>query len=244
MFCVPKYSNPDGITYSEEVVERIASLKTGADDFRIIWDNAYNVHDLGDETDYLGSILNICEKYGNEDMVIEVASTSKVTFPGSGVALLAASKKNIASIKKRMSVQTIGHDKLNQLRHAHFLHDAEGLKAHMKKHAEVLAPKFDIVLKKLENELSATGIAEWNEPKGGYFISLNVLEGCAKRTVELCKEAGVVLTPAGATFPYGKDPKDSNIRIAPTFPPNDELEIAVDLLCLSTKIAALEKLTS
>ncbi|HOO26605.1 MAG TPA: aminotransferase class I/II-fold pyridoxal phosphate-dependent enzyme, partial [Clostridiales bacterium] len=244
MFCVPKYSNPDGITYSEEVVERIASLKTAANDFRIIWDNAYNVHDLGDESDYLGSILKICEKYGNEDMVIEVASTSKVTFPGSGVALLAASDKNIAAIKKRMSVQTIGHDKLNQLRHAHFLQNAQGLKAHMKKHAAVLAPKFDIVLKKLDAELAGTGIAQWNKPKGGYFISLNVLDGCAKRTVELCKEAGVVLTPAGATFPYGKDPKDSNIRIAPTFPPNDELETAVDLLCLSTKIAALEKLTA
>ncbi|NLP48522.1 MAG: aminotransferase [Clostridiales bacterium] len=242
IFCVPQYSNPDGITYNADVVERLSRLKPAADDFRIIWDNAYNVHHLGEEQDSLPSILQECSKHGNQDLPIEILSTSKITFPGAGVALLAASKNNIEAIKKRMSIQTIGHDKLNQLRHANFIGDARGLKEHMKKHAEILAPKFELVLGILDEELSEFGIAQWNEPRGGYFISLNTMEGCAKRTVQLCKEAGATLTPAGATFPYGKDPKDSNIRLAPTFPPLEELGKAMELFCICVKLAALEKL--
>lgn len=242
MFCVPKYSNPDGRTYSDDTVRRIAALKPAAKDFRIIWDNAYIVHDLRENADTLLNIFPECEKNSTEDMIIEVVSTSKVTFSGAGIAALAASDKNVAMIKNRMKTQTIGYDKINQLRHAKFLKDMDGVKAHMKKHAEIIAPKFDVVLKSFESELSGKGIAQWTNPNGGYFISLNVLEGCAKRTVELCKEAGVVLTPAGATYPYGKDPKDSNIRIAPTFPPVEELEIAVDLLCTCIQLAAAEKL--
>lgn len=241
-FCVPKYSNPEGKTFSDDVVRRIAALKPAAPDFRIIWDNAYSEHDLYDEGDKLLNIFAECKKQGSEDMIIEVASTSKISFPGAGVSILAASKKNIAAVKKRMFVQTIGYDKLNQLRHANYLNNAQGVKQHMRRLAELLAPKFQAVLDALEKELGGTGIAEWNNPKGGYFISLDVLDGCAKRTVDLCKQAGVVLTPAGATYPYGKDPRDRNIRIAPTFPPVDELKAAVNLLCLSLKLAAVEKL--
>ncbi len=241
-FCVPKYSNPEGKTFSDDVVRRIAALKPAAPDFRIIWDNAYSEHDLYDEGDKLLNIFAECKKQGSEDMVIEVASTSKISFPGAGVSILAASSNNIATVKKRMFVQTIGYDKLNQLRHANYLQNAQGVKQHMRRLAEVLAPKFQAVLNALEKELGGTGIAQWNNPNGGYFISLDVIDGCAKRTVDLCKQAGVVLTPAGATYPYGKDPLDRNIRIAPTFPPVDELKAAVNLLCLSLKLAAVEKL--
>lgn len=242
MFCVPKYSNPDGRTYSDDTVRRIAALKPAAKDFRIIWDNAYIVHDLRETKDELLNIFSECEKNSTEDMIIEVVSTSKVTFSGSGIAALAASDRNIAMIKNRMKTQTIGYDKLNQLRHVKFLKDMDGVRAHMKKHADIIAPKFDVVLKAFSQELDGKGIAQWTNPNGGYFISLNVLDGCAKRTAALCKEAGVVLTPAGATYPYGNDPKDSNIRIAPTFPPVEELELAVELLCICIQLAAAEKL--
>lgn len=243
MFCVPKYSNPQGITYSDAVVERIAALKPAAKDFRIIWDNAYCVHDIVDDGDVLLNIFDVLPKYGNDDMVIEVCSTSKITFPGAGVSALIASDNNIAAIKKRLNAQTISYDKMNQQRHVEFFGDANGVLQHMKKHAALLKPKFDIVLKHLDNELSSTGIASWFNPKGGYFISLDVMPGTAKRVGELCKQAGLVLTNVGATFPYGKDPNDSNIRIAPSYPSVDELNIAAELLCVATQMAAIEALT-
>ena len=242
MFCVPKYSNPQGITYSDAVVKRIAAMKPAAKDFRIIWDNAYCIHDLDKDSDELLNIFDVLPEYGNEDMVIEVCSTSKITFPGSGVSALIASDNNIAAIKKRLNVQTISYDKMNQHRHVEFFGDADGVRAHMKKHAEILKPKFDMVLRHLDNELSGKGIASWFNPKGGYFISLDVTEGCAKRVGELCKEAGVVLTSVGATYPYGKDDKDSNIRIAPSFPPVAELDMAAELLCICVQLACIEKL--
>ncbi len=242
MFCVPKYSNPQGITYSDAVVKRIAAMKPAAKDFRIIWDNAYCIHDLDKDSDELLNIFDVLPEYGNEDMVIEVCSTSKITFPGSGVSALIASNNNIAAIKKRLNVQTISYDKMNQHRHVEFFGDADGVRAHMKKHAEILKPKFDMVLRHLDNELSGKGIASWFNPKGGYFISLDVMEGCAKRVGELCKEAGVVLTSVGATYPYGKDDKDSNIRIAPSFPPVAELDMAAELLCICVQLACIEKL--
>ena len=242
MFCVPKYSNPQGITYSDAVVKRIAAMKPAAKDFRIIWDNAYCIHDLDKDSDELLNIVDVLPEYGNEDMVIEVCSTSKITFPGSGVSALIASDNNIAAIKKRLNVQTISYDKMNQHRHVEFFGDADGVRAHMKKHAEILKPKFDMVLRHLDNELSGKGIASWFNPKGGYFISLDVMEGCAKRVGELCKEAGVVLTSVGATYPYGKDDKDSNIRIAPSFPPVAELDMAAELLCICVQLACIEKL--
>ena len=242
MFCVPKYSNPQGITYSDAVVKRIAAMKPAAKDFRIIWDNAYCIHDLDKDSDELLNIFDVLPEYGNEDMVIEVCSTSKITFPGSGVSALIASDNNIAAIKKRLNVQTISYDKMNQHRHVEFFGDADGVRAHMKKHAEILKPKFDMVLRHLDNELSGKGIAAWFNPKGGYFIRLDVMEGCAKRVGELCKEAGVVLTSVGATYPYGKDDKDSNIRIAPSFPPVAELDMAAELLCICVQLACIEKL--
>ncbi len=242
MVCVPKYSNPQGVTFSAAVVERIASMKPAAEDFRIIWDNAYCVHDLFDDGDELLNIFDILPKYGNEDMLVEFCSTSKITFPGAGVSALAASKNNIAAIKKRLGAQTISYDKMNQHRHAEFFGDVNGIREHMKKHAAILKPKFDIVLKHLENELRGKGIASWITPRGGYFISLDVMDGCAKRVGELCKEAGVVLTSVGATYPYGIDERDSNIRIAPTFPPSDELELAAELLCICVQLACIEKL--
>ncbi len=242
MFCVPKYSNPQGITYSDAVVKRIAAMKPAAKDFRIIWDNAYCIHDLDKDSDELLNIFDVLPEYGNEDMVIEVCSTSKITFPGSGVSALIASDNNITAIKKRLNVQTISYDKMNQHRHVEFFGDADGVRAHMKKHAEILKPKFDMVLRHLDNELSGKGIASWFNPKGGYFISLDVMEGCAKRVGELCKEAGVVLTSVGATYPYGKDDKDSNIRIAPSFPPVAELDMAAELLCICVQLACIEKL--
>ena len=242
MFCVPKYSNPQGITYSDAVVRRIAALRPAAKDFRVIWDNAYMVHDIVEDGDKLLNIFDLLPEYGNEDMVIEVCSTSKITFPGAGVSALAASDNNITAIKKRLNAQTISYDKMNQHRHVEFFKDVNGILAHMKKHAAILKPKFDMVLKHLNQELAGLGIASWTEPRGGYFISLDVLDGCAKRVGELCKEAGVVLTTVGATFPYGKDPNNRNIRIAPTYPPLDELDTAAELLCVCVRLAAAEKI--
>lgn len=242
MFVVPKYQNPTGITFSDEVVERIAALKPAAKDFRIIWDNAYCVHDIVEDGDKLLNIFDVLPKYNNEDMVIEVCSTAKMTFPGAGVSALIASDNNIAQINKRLNAEVISYDKMNQHRHVEFFKDANGVIEHMKKHAKILKPKFDIVLNHLEEELGGKGIASWFNPKGGYFISLDVMNGCAKRTGELCKEAGVVLTTVGATYPYGIDPNDSNIRIAPSYPPVDELDLAAQLLCICTKLACIEKL--
>ncbi len=242
MFCVPKYSNPQGITYSDAVVRRIAALRPAAKDFRVIWDNAYMVHDIVEDGDKLLNIFDLLPEYGNEDMVVEVCSTSKITFPGAGVSALAASDNNIKAIKKRLNAQTISYDKMNQHRHVEFFKDVNGILAHMKKHAAILKPKFDMVLKHLNQELAGLGIASWTEPRGGYFISLDVPDGCAKRVGELCKEAGVVLTTVGATFPYGKDPNNRNIRIAPTYPPLDELDTAAELLCVCVRLAAAEKI--
>ena len=243
IWCVPKYSNPQGYTYSEETVKRMAALKPAAEDFRIFWDNAYVIHDLYDDNkDEIADIISECEKAGNPDMVFEFASTSKVSFPGSGIAALATSANNIADIKKQLTIQTIGHDKLNQLRHVRFFKDINGLKEHMRKHAEFIRPKFEAVESVLEEELSGLGIGSWTEPKGGYFISFEAMDGCAKAIVAKCKEAGVKLTGAGATFPYGKDPKDSNIRIAPSFPTPDEMKQAADLFVLCVKLVSVEKL--
>lgn len=240
MFCVPKYSNPQGITFSDETVKRIARMKPAAKDFRIVWDNAYCVHDIKDEGDEL---LNIFKVDGvNEDMIIEVCSTAKMTFPGAGISALVASDANMKQIKNRLNCQTISYDKMNQLRHVRFFKNLDGIKAHMKKHAAIMKPKFDMVIDHLENELGGLGIASWIDPNGGYFISLDVMDGCAKRVGELCKEAGVTLTTIGATYPYFNDPKDSNIRIAPSLPPVDELDTATRILCVSVKLAAIEKL--
>ena len=243
IWCVPKYSNPQGYTYSEETVKRMAALKPAAEDFRIFWDNAYVIHDLYDDNkDEIADIISECEKAGNPDMVFEFASTSKVSFPGSGIAALATSANNIADIKKQLTIQTIGHDKLNQLRHVRFFKDINGLKEHMRKHAEFIRPKFEAVESVLEEELSGLGIGSWTEPKGGYFISFDAMDGCAKAIVAKCKEAGVKLTGAGVTFPYGKDPKDSNIRIAPSFPTPEEMKQAADLFVLCVKLVSVEKL--
>ena len=243
IWCVPKYSNPQGYTYSEETVKRMAALKPAAEDFRIFWDNAYVIHDLyDDKKDEIADIISECEKAGNPDMVFEFASTSKVSFPGSGIAALATSANNIADIKKQLTIQTIGHDKLNQLRHVRFFKDINGLKEHMRKHAEFIRPKFEAVEEVFEKELSELGIGSWTEPNGGYFISFEAMDGCAKAIAAKCKEAGVKLTGAGATFPYGKDPKDSNIRIAPSFPTPEEMKQAADLFVLCVKLVSVEKL--
>lgn len=243
IWCVPKYSNPQGITYSDETVKRFAALKPAAEDFRIFWDNAYGIHDLyEDDKDELLDIMTECEKAGNPDMVYIFASTSKVSFSGSGIAAIAASEKNLADIRKTMTIQTIGYDKINQLRHVRYFKDIEGLRAQMKKEADILRPKFEAVISTLEEELSGLGIGEWIKPKGGYFISFNTLEGCAKEVVAKCKEAGVVLTGAGATYPYGKDPKDSNIRIAPSFPTPEEMQQATELFVLCVKLVSVNKL--
>lgn len=241
IICVPMYSNPGGVSFDETTIERLASMKPAAKDFRVIWDNAYCVHHLSDDCDKFYNIFEYAKKYGNEDMFIEVTSTSKISFPGAGVSCVAASDNNIKAIKNRMTVQTIGYDKINMLRHSAYFKDLEGIKAQMKKHAAIIKPKFDIVLNCLEINFADDDTVTWTCPKGGYFISLNVASGCAKRTVQLCKEAGVTLTGAGATYPYKKDPDDRNIRIAPTFPSCEELSQAAEILCLCAKIAALEK---
>ncbi len=243
IWCVPKYSNPQGYSYSDETIRRFANLKPAAEDFRIYWDNAYCIHHLYDDNQVeQPEILAECAKAGNPDMVYKFSSTSKVTFPGSGIAALAASEANLSEIRKQMTIQTIGHDKLNQLRHVRFFGDIEGMKKHMSKQAAILRPKFEAVTDILEKELGGLGIGEWTKPLGGYFISFDALPGCAKAIVAKCKEAGVVMTGAGATFPYGKDPKDSNIRIAPSFPTPEEMAQAADLFALCVKLVSVDKL--
>lgn len=243
IWCVPKYSNPQGYSYSDETVKRFANLKPAAEDFRIFWDNAYCVHHLyEDRQDEILEILSECEKAGNPDMVYEFVSTSKITFAGAGVAAIASSKKNLDFIKKSMTIQTIGYDKINQLRHVRYFKDVNGIKAKMMEHARIMRPKFETVLAVLEEELGDLGIASWTNPNGGYFISFEALDGCAKKIYEKCKDAGMVMTNVGATYPYGKDPKDSNIRIAPSFPTVEEIGEATKLLALCTKLVSVEKL--
>ncbi len=243
IWCVPKYSNPMGTTYSDETVRRLASMKTKADDFRIFWDNAYCVHHLTDTPDELLDLLSECKKNNTQHRVYMFTSTSKISFPGAGVAAMAASEENINFIKSQMTYQTIGYDKLNMLRHALYFKNADGIHEQMKKHRALIAPKFDIVCDMLDEQIKPLEIASWHRPNGGYFISFTGLDNTAKRTVELCKEAGVVLTGAGATYPYGKDPHDSNIRIAPTFPTANELKAAMEIFCVSARLAAIEALT-
>lgn len=243
IWCVPKYSNPQGYCYSAETVRRFANLKPAAKDFRIYWDNAYVIHHLYEDNQVeIPDIISECEKASNPNLVYEFASTSKVSFPGSGIAAMAASAENLADVKKQMTIQTIGYDKLNQLRHVAYFKNIDGLKAHMKKHADAMRPKFEAVLKVLDEELTGAEIGSWVKPLGGYFISFDAMEGCAKKIVAKCKEAGVTLTNAGATFPYGKDPKDSNIRIAPSFPTPEEMAVATDLFVLCVKLVSVEKL--
>ena len=243
IWCVPKYSNPTGISYSDDVVKRFAALKPAAEDFRIYWDNAYCIHHLYEDTqDEILNILDECEKAGNPNLVYIFSSTSKISFPGSGVSAIAASRENIDYILSLMTVQTIGHDKINQLRHARFFKDINGLNAHMKKHAELLRPKFAAVLDALESEIAGLEIGTWIKPRGGYFISFNSMPDCAKAIVAMCKDLGVVMTGAGATFPYGKDPEDSNIRIAPTFPSVEEMTVAAKVFVLCVKLVSVNKL--
>ena len=242
MFCVPKYSNPNGVTYTDERVKALAALKPAAKDFRVIWDNAYIIHELTGTPDVLMNIFEACKEFGTEDNFVEFTSTSKISFPGAGVSAIAASDNNIAEIKKRLNFQTISYDKLNQLRHVKFFKNADGVKAHMDKHAAIMAPKFNMVLDMLEKEIAPLGIGEWVKVKGGYFISYNTVGSSAKRIGELCKNAGLVLTTVGATYPYGVDPEDKNIRIAPSFPPVDDLRKAMEVFCLCAKFAAVEAL--
>lgn len=245
IWCVPKYSNPQGITYSDETVHRFATLNPAAEDFRIFWDNAYGIHHLyEDKQDYLIEILMECKKEGHPDMVYKFGSTSKISFPGSGIAAIATSDNNLKEIRQMMSIQTIGHDKLNQLRHVRYFKDIHGMVEHMKKHADILRPKFETVLNVLETELGGLEIGSWIAPRGGYFISFDSMEGCAKAIVAKAKEAGLIMTGAGATFPYGKDPKDSNIRIAPSFPTPEELAVAAQVFVLSVKLVSIDKLLS
>lgn len=248
IWCVPKYSNPEGVVYSDETVRRFANLKPAAADFRIFWDNAYGIHYLYDrpesEQPHILNILEECEKAGNPDIVYEFCSTSKITFPGAGVAAMASSEANIADIKSKLKWQTIGPDKINQLRHVRYFKDINGMKDYMKKHAAIIRPKFEAVLETLEKELGELGIASWSKPVGGYFVSFNAEKGCAKAIVAKCKEAGLVLTGAGAAYPYGNDPEDSNIRIAPTLPPIEELKVATDLFVTCTKLVTVEKFLS
>lgn len=243
IWCVPKYSNPQGYTYSAETVKRFANLKPAAKDFRIFWDNAYAVHHLYDDRqDELLEILSLCAEAGNPDMVYEFCSTSKISYAGGGISAVAASKANLDEFKKSMTLQTIGFDKVNQLRHVRYFKDINGIQEHMRKHAAMMRPKFEAVLAVLDHELDGLGIGQWTRPNGGYFISFDAMEGCAKAIVAKCREAGMVLTGAGATFPYGKDPKDSNIRIAPSFPTPEEMELATDLFVLCVKLVSVEKL--
>ena len=243
IWCTPKYSNPQGYSYSDETVRRLARMKPAARDFRIFWDNAYGIHHLyDDDQDYLIEILAECKRAGNPDLVYKFASTSKITFPGSGIAALATSPNNLEDIMKQMKNQTIGHDKVNQLRHVRFFGDIHGMTEHMKKHAEIIRPKFEMVLDTFERELGGLGIGEWTKPKGGYFISFDSLPGCAKAIVSRAKKAGVTMTGAGATWPYGRDPRDSNIRVAPTYPSLEDLKVAAELFTLCVKIVSLEKL--
>lgn len=242
IWCVPKYSNPQGITYSDETVRRFAALKPLAPDFRIFWDNAYAIHDLTDTLTELLNIMDECEKKGTQNLPIIFCSTSKITFPGAGVALIGASEENLVHIKRMYSFKTIGFDKVNQLRHARYFKDYQGLLSHMKKHRDILRPKFDIVLNTLRESFAGNEIISFTEPKGGYFVSVDVMNGCAKRVVELCKGVGLILTAAGATFPNGFDKNDSNIRLAPTYPSASELQTATDVFCTCVKMATLEKL--
>lgn len=242
IWCVPKYSNPQGITYSDETVKRFARLKPAAKDFKIMWDNAYVIHDLTDEEVSLLNIFEECEKTGNINLPIEFCSTSKITFPGSGVAAMAASKNNMDIIKNKYKYQTIGFDKINMLRHVRFFGDLDGMKAHMKKHKDILKPRFDLVVNKLKEELKPYGIVSYEEPKGGYFVSVDVMDGTAKKVVAMCKDAGVILTGAGATYPYSNDPKDSNIRVAPTAPSVEDLSKAMDVFTVCAKLCAVERL--
>ncbi len=243
IWCVPKYSNPQGYSYSDETVRRFAALKPKAKDFRIYWDNAYTIHHLyDDDQDFLLEILDECRKAGNPDMVYKFASTSKISFPGSGIAAIAASLNNLTDIRKQLGMQTIGHDKVNQLRHVRFFGNMEGMTEHMRKHADILRPKFETVLEILERELGGLEIGSWTKPKGGYFISFDSLDGCAKNIVARCKKAGVVMTGAGATYPYGIDPQDCNIRIAPSYPPLADLKVATELFSLCVKIVSIQKI--
>jgi len=243
IWCVPKYSNPQGISYSDQTVRRFARLKPAASDFRIYWDNAYTIHHLYDlDQDHLIEILAECKRAGNPDMVYKFASTSKISFPGSGIAAIAASQNNLVDIKKQLRIQTIGHDKVNQLRHVRFFGDIHGMVEHMTLHADILRPKFEAVNRILTEELDGLEIGTWTTPKGGYFMSFDSLDGCAKAIVAKCKKAGLVMTKAGATYPYGKDPHDSNIRIAPSYPPLNDLELAMELFALCVKLVSVEKL--
>lgn len=241
IWCVPLYSNPEGICYSDETVDRLASMKTAAEDFRIFWDNAYGVHPIYQQVS-LKDIFAACEEHNHPNRVIYFFSTSKITFPGAGISMVASSPANVAEIKKHMTIQTIGYDKLNQLRTVHFFHNADGIRKHMQMMANELRPKFDIVLNTLERELAGTGLATWCKPLGGYFVAIDTMDHCAKDTVALAKEAGVIMTGAGATFPYKQDPRDRNIRIAPTYPTVDELKVAIELFCICVKLAGVRKL--
>lgn len=243
IWCVPKYSNPQGITYSDETVRRFARLKPAANDFRIYWDNAYGVHHLYDlDQDSLIEILAECKRAGNPDMVYKFCSTSKISFPGSGVAAIATSANNLVDIKKQMKVATIGHDKVNQLRHVRFFKDIHGIEEHMKKHAAILRPKFEMIINTFNEELAGREVGSWITPKGGYFISFEALEGCAKEIVAKAKKAGVTMTPAGAPYPYGKDPKDSTIRIAPSYPTTEDLKMATDIFVTCVKLVSIDKI--
>lgn len=242
MWCVPKYSNPEGVVYSEETVRRIANLKPAAPDFLLMWDNAYCIHEFDGDFVPFPDIISLCREAGNPDMVYEYASTSKVTFPGAGISVMASSVDNIKYMVGLLGIQTISYDKVNQLRHVRFLKDKATTLELMKKHAIIMKPKFDAVVSALDKEIAPLGIAQWKRPKGGYFVSVDTMDGLAKRTLALCKEAGVVMTGAGATFPYGVDPRDRNIRIAPSLPPVEELEQAIAVFCTCLKLAALEKL--
>ncbi len=243
IWCTPKYSNPQGYSYSDDTVRRFARLKPAAKDFRIFWDNAYGIHHLYDDNqDYLIEILEECKKAGNPDLVYKFASTSKITFPGSGIAALATSLNNLDDIKAQLVNQTIGHDKVNQLRHVRFFGDINGMKAHMRKHADIIRPKFEAVIEILERDLAPVGIGSWTKPNGGYFISFDAPEGCAKDIVDRAKKAGVTMTNAGATYPYKKDPHDSNIRIAPTYPSLQDLRKAMDIFTVCVRLSAAKKL--